>query len=294
MDYGHEVRFGLFPTPDATDPQRVLDLALLAEDVGLDIVSVQDHPYSPMLDAWTLLSVIAARTQRITVAPNVANLPLRPPVVLGRAAATLDALSGGRVELGLGAGGFQDAIKAAGGPTLTAKESVDALIEGIAVLRGVWSPLGAHAVQHHGAHYDIRGIRPGPTPAHRIGIWLGAYKPRMLRITGRLADGWLPSSGYAAPETLDAMNAAIDAAAVDAGRSPEDVVRLYNIMGQFGGTDGFPTGTSGEWIEQLAELTLDVGMSTHLHPGVRRPRHDPPFRGRSGARGPRFGGGRAQ
>lgn len=220
MDYGHELKFGLFPTPDAANPHGVLELALLAEDVGLDIVSVQDHPYSPMLDAWTLLSVIAARTRTVTVAPNVANLPLRPPVVLARAAATLDALSGGRVELGVGAGGFHDAIRAAGGPALTAKDSVDALVEGIEVLRGVWAPLGSHAVQHPGRHYDVRGIRPGPTPAHRIGIWIGAYKPRMLRITGQLADGWLPSSGYAAPETLDELNERIDAAAVDAGRHP--------------------------------------------------------------------------
>lgn len=264
MDYGHDLRFGLFPTPDASQPQRVLDLALLAEDVGLDLVTVQDHPYSPMLEAWSLLSVIAARTHRVIVAPNVANLPLRPPVVLARAAATLDLLSGGRVELGLGAGGFHDAIHAAGGPQLTAKQSVDALIEAIEVLHKIWEPLGARAVQHRGDHYAISGIRPGPAPAHPIGIWLGAYKPRMLRVTGRLADGWLPSAGYADPETLDDLNATIDAAAVDAGRSPRDIVRLYNLNGRFGGREGFPTGSSGEWIEQLAELTLDIGMSTYI------------------------------
>lgn len=264
MDYGHELKFGLFPTPDATGAQRVVDLALLAEDVGLDLVSVQDHPYSPMLDAWTLLSVIAARTQRVHVSPNVANLPLRPPVVLARSAATLDVLSGGRVELGLGAGAFHEAIKAAGGPDLTAKQSVDALIEGIEVIRGIWGPVGGHAVQHPGTHYDVRGIRPGPAPAHQIGIWIGSYKPRMLRITGELADGWLPSSSYAAPEVLDDMNRAIDEAAIAAGRSPSDVTRLYNIMGRFGGYDGFPTGSAREWIEQLAELTLDSGMSTYI------------------------------
>jgi hypothetical protein len=104
-DYGHDLRFGTFLTPDAETPDRVVALAELTERLGLDLVTVQDHPYQARhLDMWTLLSVIAARTSRVTVAPNVANLPLRPPVVLARSVATLDRLTGGRVEPGLGAG----------------------------------------------------------------------------------------------------------------------------------------------------------------------------------------------
>ena len=109
--------FGSFLTPSAERPERVIDLARLTEQVGLDLVNIQDHPYQArFLDTWTLLSVIAARTSRITVTPNVANLPLRPPAVLARSVATLDLLSQGRVELGLGAGGFFEAIAAVGGP----------------------------------------------------------------------------------------------------------------------------------------------------------------------------------
>ena len=114
--------FGSFLTPSAEQPERVLELARLTEQVGLDLVSVQDHPYQArFLDTWTLLSVIAASTSRITVTPNVANLPLRPPAVLARSVATLDLLSSGRVELGLGAGGFFEAIAAVGGPRLDAR-----------------------------------------------------------------------------------------------------------------------------------------------------------------------------
>jgi alkanesulfonate monooxygenase SsuD/methylene tetrahydromethanopterin reductase-like flavin-dependent oxidoreductase (luciferase family) len=114
-DYGHELEFGLFPTPDASRLAQVLELAQLAEVRGLDLVSVQDHPYQARhLDAWTLLSVIGARTSAIKLSPNVANLPLRTPAVLAKSAATLDLVTGGRVELGLGAGGFWDAIAAAG------------------------------------------------------------------------------------------------------------------------------------------------------------------------------------
>src|ERR1700712_3675505 len=146
-DYGHDLEFGIFPSPDAAAAERTLELALLAEVSGLELVALQDHPYqAKALDPWTLRSVIAARTNAIRVSPNVANLPLRPPVVLARSAATLDLLSGGRVELGLGAGAFWDAIAAAGGPRRTPKESVDALIEAIGIIRDVWGTGTVHAV----------------------------------------------------------------------------------------------------------------------------------------------------
>jgi alkanesulfonate monooxygenase SsuD/methylene tetrahydromethanopterin reductase-like flavin-dependent oxidoreductase (luciferase family) len=117
-DYGHELQFGIFITPAADQAQAVLELAKLAEVAGLDLVTFQDHPYqSRFLDTWTLLSVVAAQTSSVRVAPNVANLPLRQPVVLARSVASLDILSGGRVELGLGAGAFWDAIAAVGGNT---------------------------------------------------------------------------------------------------------------------------------------------------------------------------------
>ena len=118
-------------------PHRVLELAGVAEVSGLDLVTVQDHPYQARhLDAWTLLSVIAARTSTLRVAPNVANLPLRNPVVLAGSVASLDLLSGGRVELGIGAGGFFDPVVAAGGARLSPGEAVDALEEAIGIIRG--------------------------------------------------------------------------------------------------------------------------------------------------------------
>ena len=184
--------FGSFLTPSAEQPERVLDLARLTEQLGLDLVSVQDHPYQArFLDTWTLLSVIAASTSRITVTPNVANLPLRPPAVLARSVATLDLLSQGRVELGMGAGGFFEAIAAVGGPRLDAGRAVDALEEGIRIIRAIWDVDGG-TVRIDGEHYRVWGAHPGPAPAHDVGIWVGAYKRRMLGLTGRLADGWLP------------------------------------------------------------------------------------------------------
>lgn len=265
-DYGHPLRFGTFLTPLAATAHRVVDLAVLTEQVGLDLVTVQDHPYQArFLDTWTLLSVIAARTERVTVAPNVANLPLRPPVVLARSVATLDLLSDGRVELGLGAGGFADAIAAVGGPRLTAPQRVDALEEALRIVRAVWDDAGARSIREDGEHYSVRGAHPGPRPAHDVEIWLGAIKPRMLRLTGAHADGWLPSLAYVGVDALPAMNAAIDAAAVDAGRDPRDIRRLYNVNGDFRGDGrGLLNGPAAVWVEQLAELTLAQGMSTYV------------------------------
>ncbi|WP_270888751.1 LLM class flavin-dependent oxidoreductase [Pedococcus sp. 5OH_020] len=241
----------------------MLELSEAADVAGLDLVTIQDHPYQARhLDAWTLLSVIAARTTSISVAPNVANLPLRPPVVLARSVATLDLLSGGRAELGLGTGAFWDAIVAAGGPRRTPGQSVGALEEAIAVIRAVWS--GRGSVRVDGEHYRVTGLHPGPAPAHDVELWLGAYKPRMLRVTGRLADGWLPSQGYADPPALRKLNATIDQAAVAAGRAPAAVRRLYNINGTYGSGPGFLRGGPRDWAQQLAELTLDEGMSTYI------------------------------
>ena len=269
-DYGQDLQFGIFPSPDAASADLVLELSEAADVAGLDLVTIQDHPYQAKhLDTWTLLSVIAARTTSVRVAPNVANLPLRPPVVLARSVATLDLLSGGRVELGLGTGAFFDAIVAAGGTRLTPGESIESLAEAMEVIRAVWAGEGGPAVRVEGKHHRVVGLHPGPAPAHPVEIWLGAYKPRMLRLTGRSADGWLPSMGYAAPDTLRAHNQTIDDAAAKAGRDPASIRRLYNIHGRFGSGSGTRAGSilqgsPGEWAEQLAELTLTEGMSTYI------------------------------
>jgi hypothetical protein len=260
-DYGRDLLFGVFVPPLAQQADAVLALAQRADEAGLDMVSVQDHPYNPQfLDTWTLLTTIAAATSRVRVFPNVANLPLRPPAMLAREVATLDILSGGRAELGIGAGAFWDAIEAMGGPRRSAGESVAALREAIGVIRALWTP--GRGARLTGDHYSLHGAKPGPFPVHDIGIWVGSYKERMLRLTGELADGWLPSSPYAPPEQLAGMNAIIDRAAADAGRSPQDVRRLYNISGSFSGSGSeFLQGPPKVWAEQLTGLALDEGIS---------------------------------
>ena len=250
------VRFGYFLTPEA-DPTRPLELARLADELGFDLIGVQDHPYQRRFhDTWTLLTAIAVTTHQVSVFPDVASLPMRPPAMLAKAAATLDLLSGGRLELGLGAGAFWDAIVAMGGPRRGPGESIRALEEAIQVIRLMWSD--QPAVRFSGEFYQLAGVRPGPRPAHSIGIWLGVYKPRALALVGRLADGWVPSLGYATPEALTEGNRRIDEAARQAGRDPSSIRRILNVMDSPG-------------PELLAELAAERGMDTFVFAQAEEP-----------------------
>ncbi|HOA85924.1 MAG: LLM class flavin-dependent oxidoreductase [Microbacteriaceae bacterium] len=260
MDYGQRLEFGAFITPIAADPTAPVALAQVAEASGLDLATFQDHPYQPaFLDAWTLMSFVAARTERIRVAPNVLNVPLRQPAVTAVAAASLDLLSGGRLELGLGAGGFWDAIESMGTARLTPAESVVALEEAIDVIRGKWDTSERGGLFTEGEFHRLRGAKRGPRPAHDIPILVGALKPRMLRLIGRKADGWLPSLAYLKPGDLGRANTIIDEAAEDAGRDPREIRRMLNI-------GAGPSG-SAPWAEELAELTITHGVSTFIAMG---------------------------
>ena len=169
--------FGIGIYPAAADRQRAFELARLADESGLDFVTVQDHPYIPeFLDTWTLLTALSSATRRVRLLTSVVQLPLRPPAVLAKAAAPLDILTDGRVELGLGAGAFWDGIASYGGPRRAPGEAVDALAEAIEVIRALWQqPNGIDQTAGFvGTYYQLENARRGPAPAHPIGIWLGA------------------------------------------------------------------------------------------------------------------------
>ncbi len=258
-DYGHDLLFGTFTTPTNQPVMQAVDLATVADRAGLDLVTFQDHPYvANFHDTWTLLSFVAARTSRVRLSANVANLPLRRPAVLARSAASLDLLSGGRVELGIGAGGFWDAIEAMGGRHLTPGQAVAALEEGIEIIRETWNADKRGGVKVDGTYHRAKGAKRGPAPAHDMGIWVGGYKPKMLELTGRVANGWLPSLPYlpGGASDLTGLNARIDEAAHDAGRAPADIRRLLNITGT-----SLLQGSPEQWAEELAGFTLEYGIT---------------------------------
>jgi hemerythrin-like domain-containing protein len=265
-DYGHDLEFGVFITPSNEQAVRVIELAQLAEEAGLDLVSFQDHPYQPkFLDTWTLLSYLAAATSTVKLATNVLNVPLRQPAVVARSAASLDILSGGRFELGIGSGAFWDAIEAMGGEKLTPGEGVDALTEAIEIIREIWDADQRGGVRVDGEHYKVKGAKRGPKPAHQIELWIGAYKPRMLRLTGRVGDGWIPSVPYLKREDLDEANNRIDDAAEKAGRDPGAIRRLLNVSGSY--SDGAPgplAGDPSEWPMALTEYAMQHGIGTFI------------------------------
>ncbi len=251
--------FGIFPVPEAEQRERVVEQVVLADRLGLDLVGIQDHPYQRrLLDTWTLLSYLAGRTERIRLFPDVACLPLRAPALLAKAAASLDLVSGGRAELGIGAGAFWEAIGAWGGPVRSPKQSVDALEEAIAIIRRVWA--AERGIRFEGEHYRLAGAHGGPQPAHDIGVWLGAYGPRMLRLVGSAADGWVPSLPRLPVAEVPERQAAIDDAARAAGRDPNEIVRVANVNGAIvdGDVIGWLHGPVEHWVEELTKLVTEL------------------------------------
>lgn len=269
-DYGHDLEFGYFLVPDAREPERTLDIAQRVDDLGYDLIGIQDHPYQPAhFDAFALAAFILAQTERVRVFHDVANLPMRHPVVIAKTAATLDQLSGGRFELGLGAGAFWDAIQGIGGPVRTPKAALDALEEAVIVIRGMWG--GERGMRFAGEHYQLNGAHSGPLPVHEMDIWLGVMGPKALALTGRIGDGWVPSMSYVPPIKAIASNAIIDKAAIAANRDPSAIRRIYNIGGSFAPTvtkaddiDREIVGPPEHWVEVLSHLATDIGFGTFV------------------------------
>jgi probable F420-dependent oxidoreductase len=223
------MQFGLnVPTAvdETVDP---VGEATRAEELGFDFVSASDHLHgdAPTNEPWTMLAMIAAATSRLRVATRVLAVPYRPPPVVAKMAETLDRLTGGRVILGLGGGYLNEEFRAFGLRAPAPRDKIDGLEEAIRVIRGVWSN---ETFSFDGRLYRTDGARIEPKPGRRIPIWVGTYGPRALNLTGRLADGWIPSLGFAPPDQVRVMRDRVLGAAREAGRDPDDIVCAYNIV----------------------------------------------------------------
>jgi alkanesulfonate monooxygenase SsuD/methylene tetrahydromethanopterin reductase-like flavin-dependent oxidoreductase (luciferase family) len=231
--------------------------AIRAEALGFDFVSASDHPVGeqPTYETLTLLTWIAARTDRIGIATRVLGVPFRRPALVAKAAESLHRLSGGRLILGLG-GGYSDAeIRSVGGPVPSPREKVDGLADAIEIMRGAWT---GDAVTRDGSVHSVDDLVIRPTPLSPIPIWLGTYGPRALEVTGRLADGWIPSLGFAAPEQIPTMLNRIRDASELAGRERDAVRAIYNVPVNVGagapGRDGTVAGSVSEVVARLQEF----------------------------------------
>lgn len=260
------VLFGASVTPMAAAYPQIVQQALAAERGGLDLIGIQDHPYQRrFLDTFALIGDLLARTERIVFFPDVASLPMRGPVMMAKAAASLDVMSGGRFELGIGAGTFWDAVAGTGGPRRSPGESIDALEEAMRLIRAALD--GERVVRGPGPHYPVPGYPSGPPPAHRVELWVGAYRRRGLDLIGRLGDGWVPSLGYMGPDAFRRAAALLDEAAARAGRDPRSIRRIYNLSGLI--TDGAVgegplVGSVDLWVDTLARWAIELGVDAFI------------------------------
>jgi alkanesulfonate monooxygenase SsuD/methylene tetrahydromethanopterin reductase-like flavin-dependent oxidoreductase (luciferase family) len=257
-----EIRFGVNVSTSAaagTDPARA---ARRAEELGFDFVSSSDHPggSDPSYETWTMLCWMAAATERIHIASRVLGVPFRAPALLAKMAETLDRLSGGRLMLGLGGGSGDEEFRAFGLGVPSPKEKTDGLEEAVTIIRGLWSQAD---FTFDGRRYSVEGATIEPRPARGIPIWLGTFAPRSLAVTGRLADGWIPSLGYAPPDKVEEMRQRILDAAVAAGRDPSEITCALNVevrLDEPGESDSVIAGTADEVAERLLGF-VELGFS---------------------------------
>lgn len=258
--------FGAHSTID--EAPELLRMAQLADRDGLDLFSLSDHPYlGERLDAYAAIGFILGHTHRIAGFANVTNLPTRPAPMLARAVTSLSALSGGRVVLGMGAGGLWDRISDMGVPRLSPGEAVDAFEEAIVLIKSL-SDSGP-SVTHRGRHYQVEGIEPAPVAAPPV--WTGSVGAKSLAATGRVADGWIP--GHAADWLSDRYRASrhvIDEAAAAVGRDPREISTVFNFPGRITDRPLAATrdregrwigGSVDQWAEELTGAVLEHGAS---------------------------------
>lgn len=178
--------FGAGLVPGST----LIEWAQEIERLGFETLWVRDHVlwHSPVLDPFTVLGAMAARTSRIRLGPGVLLLPLRSPALIAKAVASLDFVSGGRAVVGVGIGGeFPKEYEACGVPIRERGHRADEAIEAI---KALWSPGPA---TYKGKFYRFEGVvmEPRPLQEPHPPIWVGGRSDAALRRAGRLGDGWL-------------------------------------------------------------------------------------------------------
>jgi alkanesulfonate monooxygenase SsuD/methylene tetrahydromethanopterin reductase-like flavin-dependent oxidoreductase (luciferase family) len=263
-----EVVFGYGAHSGIDDVPGLLRMAEQADRDGLDLFSLSDHPYiGERLDAYASVGFVLGRTRHISGFANVTNLPTRPAAMLARMVTSLASLSGGRVVLGMGAGGLWDRIGDMGVPRLSPGDAVDAFEEAIVLVKMLSG--GGPPVTYRGRYYRVEQIEPAPVGAPPV--WTGSVGPKSLAATGRVADGWIP--GHAADwlsERYRTSRPVIDEAAMAAGRDPREIRTVFNFPGRITDRPLAATrddngrwigGSAGQWIEELTGAALEHGAS---------------------------------
>ena len=237
-----------FPDQEPATFDRVAGYAELAETLGYAQLWVSDHFWldltryggSPSArsgtpECWTMLSALAARTSRVRLGTLVMAVGFRSPALLAKMAATLDQLSGGRLDLGLGAGWNEAEFTENGLPFPRPGERLAMLEEALGVLRALLGADGAPA-SFSGRYYhaDQAPVLPGPVQRPRPPLWVGGKGDRLLGVVARAADGWNTCWSMTA-EDYQERAGVLAAACRRAGRDPGAVRRavgLHTLIGR--------------------------------------------------------------
>jgi alkanesulfonate monooxygenase SsuD/methylene tetrahydromethanopterin reductase-like flavin-dependent oxidoreductase (luciferase family) len=223
------MRFGIVTDQNQPWPTLV-ERWRLFEQLGFDSVWDCDHfiqpsrPTGPYYEAWTLLAGLAACTQRIRVGVLVSSNTFRHPALLAKQAVTVDHVSNGRLDLGLGAGWYVPEHRMFGLEFPRATDLVARFAEAVEVVDGL---LRNETFAYAGRHYQLDGARSLPPPIQRPRppLVLGAHRPRMLRIVATYADTW---NSFGTVEEMRERNAVLDEACAAISRDPRSIVRsLY-------------------------------------------------------------------
>jgi alkanesulfonate monooxygenase SsuD/methylene tetrahydromethanopterin reductase-like flavin-dependent oxidoreductase (luciferase family) len=229
------MRFGIHAGPQDCSIDELRRLWRFADERGFHWCSVWDHLYSvseptnpakPAFEAVATMAALACETRRVRVGCLVFALPYRPLGVLLKAATTIDHLSGGRCELGLGIGWNAVEFQAFGLPLLPIPDRLDQLEESAAALRRLFD---GERVTLHGRQVHLDDALCDPRPLQpRLRLWIGGQgEKRLLRIVARHADGW--NVAFVSPEVYAARNATLDRWCEREGRNPRAVVRSVNV-----------------------------------------------------------------
>jgi F420-dependent oxidoreductase-like protein len=225
------MKFGLDVAQHQLSFEEILSRVRLAEEAGFDGAWVFDHfsalygdRNGPCLEAWTLLGALAAHTTRIRLGPLVTGITHRHPSVLTTEIVTVDHVSSGRVEAGLGAAWNQREHRSLGIAFPSTKERMQRLEETIEIFRLLTS---GEEVSFQGRHYQLEGARYRPPPVQRPHppIWIGANGPQLgLPLAGRQADVW---HGWG--EDYAGKWEVVRRSAEKAGRDPDTIVRSTSL-----------------------------------------------------------------
>ena len=266
-------RFGIFAAQ--AEPYPVLvEKWRYFEELGFDSIWHPDHllppsdPTGPLFEGWTFLAAMAAETSRIRLGVLVGSNVLRHPALLAQQALTVDHISEGRLELGIGCGWFEEEHRRFGIPLYEPGVRVDRFSEALEIIDPL---LRGETVSYEGRHYRLAEarLRPRPVQSPRPPLMLGAHRPRMLRICARFADLW--NSGGTVGE-MAARNRILDGACERIGRDPAEIIRSVHVGVSNMVSQGLPdVWSSADAFSEVVGRYAEAGVNMFI---LDRPRPD--------------------